>query len=56
MRRATSLAYYDLLGDEAMMNAELVYYGSVSAEDILNECRIIFRHGYINTLYYHSKN
>jgi predicted Zn-dependent peptidase len=56
MSRATSLAYYELLGDAAMMNAELVKYGSVSAEDILNECRIIFRPGNSNTLYYHSKN
>ncbi|HLF45766.1 MAG TPA: pitrilysin family protein [Chitinophagaceae bacterium] len=56
MSRAGSLAFYELLGDAAMMNAELDKYGSVSAEDILNESRIIFRPENSNTLYYYSRN
>ena len=56
MSRATSLAFYELLGDADMMNKELEKYSSVSAEDILNESQIIFRHENSNTLYYHSKN
>jgi len=56
MNRAASLAYYELLGDAAMMNTELEKYNAISTEDILNESRIIFRPENSNTLYYCSKN
>ena len=56
MSRATSLAFYELLGDADLMNKELEKYGSVTAQDILNESQIIFRPENSNTLYYHSKN
>ena len=54
--RANSLAFYELLGDADQMNHELEKYNVVSAEDILNESRIIFRPENSNTLYYYSKN
>jgi predicted Zn-dependent peptidase len=54
--RANSLAFYELLGDAGQMNHELEKYNVVTAEDILNESRIIFRPGNSNTLYYYSKN
>lgn len=56
MSRATNLAFYELLGDADMMNAELEKYSAVSAEDIRNESRIIFSPVNSNTLYYLSKN
>ena len=54
--RANSLAFYELLGDAEQMNHELEKYNIVTAEDILNESRIIFRPENSNTLYYYSKN
>ena len=54
--RANSLAFYELLGDAGQMNHELEKYNIVTAEDILNESRIIFRPENSNTLYYYSKN
>ena len=56
MSRANSLAFYELLGDAAWMNFELEKYASVTAEDILNESRNIFRQDNSNTLYYLAKN
>jgi len=56
MSRANSLAFYELLGDAAWMNFELEKYASVTAEDILNESRTIFRQDNSNTLYYLAKN
>ena len=54
--RANSLAFYELLGDAEQMNHELERYNVVTADDILNESRIIFRPENSNTLYYYSKN
>jgi predicted Zn-dependent peptidase len=54
--RANSLAFYELMGDAEQMNHELEKYNVVTAEDILNESRIIFRPENSNTLYYYSKN
>ena len=56
MSRATSLAYYEILGDAAWMNFELEKYGSVTTEDILQESRNIFRNSNSNTIYYLSDN
>jgi zinc protease len=56
MSRATSLAYYEILGDAAWMNFELEKYGSVTTEDILQESRAIFRKENSSTLYYLSAN
>jgi zinc protease len=56
MSRAASLAFYELLGDAALMNHELEKYNRVTAEDILQESKNIFRPENSNTLYYLSKN
>jgi zinc protease len=56
MSRATSLAYYEILGDAEWMNTELEKYASVTTGDILEESRNIFRKENSNTLYYLSAN
>jgi zinc protease len=56
MSRATSLAYYELLGDAAMMNTELDKYAAVTTTDILNESNKIFRSSNCNTIHYLSDN
>lgn len=56
MSRATSLAYYEILGDAAWMNDELKKYAAVTAEDILQESKKIFRNENSSTLYYLSNN
>jgi len=54
MSRANSLAYYELLGDAALMNSELEKYQSVTTKDILEESRKIFDEKNSNTLYYYA--
>ena len=56
MSRANSLAFYELLGDAALMNAELEKYAAVTTEDITKECRNIFQEENCNTIYYLAKN
>lgn len=56
MNRANSLAYFELLGDAAWMNFELEKYASVTAEDILQECKRVFRNENSNTIYYRAQN
>jgi predicted Zn-dependent peptidase len=54
MSRASSLAYYELLGDAAWINNELEKYNAVTAEDILQESRNIFNDTNSSTLYYYA--
>jgi zinc protease len=56
MNRANSLAFYELLGDAALMDVELGQYNKVTVEDIQEECNRIFRESNSNTLYYYSKS
>lgn len=56
MNRANSLAFYELLGDASWMNYELEKYAAVTTDDILNECRAIFRESNSNTLHYLARN
>ena len=56
MSRANSLAYYELLGDAELMNDELKRYQSITAQELLEESKRIFRETNSNTLYYLSKN
>ena len=56
MSRAQSLANYEILGDASLMNFELEKYGAVTAEDILQESRTVFRHTNCNTIHYLSNN
>jgi zinc protease len=56
MNRASSLAYYELLGDAEWMNTELDKYAAVTAAAIQQECQRIFTDANSNTLYYRSNN
>jgi zinc protease len=56
MSRAASIAMYELLGDANMINTELANYQAVTADEILQECRIIFNENNCNTMYYLSNN
>lgn len=56
MNRAASLAMYELLGDADLINKELEMYRAVTAEQILEESKIIFNENNSNTLYYHAEN
>ncbi|MEO5948321.1 MAG: pitrilysin family protein [Chitinophagaceae bacterium] len=56
MSRATSLAYYETLGDAAWMNSELEKYNAITTQDILDESRNIFKKENSNTIYYLSDN
>lgn len=54
MNRAASLAYYELLGDAALMDTELNRYNKVTAEDIQALSREIFREENSSTLWYRA--
>jgi zinc protease len=54
--RANSLAMYELLGDANLINTELSKYHEVTAQQIMEECNIIFEESNSNTLYYLSEN
>jgi zinc protease len=56
MNRASSIAMYELLGDADLINTELAKYQAVTADEILQECRIIFDENNSNTMYYLSNN
>lgn len=55
MNRATSIAMYELLGDADLINKELQRYQAVTAEQLIEESRIIFNENNCNTLYYLAK-
>lgn len=55
MSRASSLAMYELLGDAQLMNTELQRYQAITAEDLQQTCKEVFRSENSNTLLYHSK-
>ena len=54
MNRAQSLAFYELLGDAALMNDELAKYQTVTPALIQATAKTIFSEGNRNTLYYYS--
>ena len=56
MNRANSLAYYELLGDAALMNTELDRYNTVTVDEIQRLSKEIFREENSSTLYYHAGN
>jgi zinc protease len=56
MSRATSLAYYEILGDVNWMNEELDKYAVVTVADIQEQAKKIFREENSSTLYYLSQN
>lgn len=55
MNRAQSIAMYELLGDADLINTELSKYQAVTAEEILQECRVIFSDTNCSTMYYLSE-
>jgi zinc protease len=56
MSRATSLAMYELIGDANLINTELEKYRAVTAQQIIEESKIIFDENNSNTLYYYANN
>jgi len=56
MNRASSIAMYELLGDANLMNTELTKYQTVNAEQIKEQCNVIFNENNCSTLYYLSNN
>jgi predicted Zn-dependent peptidase len=50
--KAMNLAYFELLGDAEQLNVETQKYLDVSAEDIRNQAKHIFRKKNSSTLYY----
>lgn len=56
LNRATSLAFYELLGDADMMNTELHKYGAVTVTDINKAAKDILTRDNSCTLYYCAKN
>ncbi|WP_291401340.1 pitrilysin family protein [Daejeonella sp.] len=50
--KAMNLAYFELLGDANQLNVETQKYLNVSAEDIRNQAKHIFRKENSSTLYY----
>ena len=56
MNRANSLAFYELLGDAAVMNTELDRYNSVTVEDVKAYSNRIFAEENSSTMYYYSKS
>ena len=55
MNRANSLAYYELLGDAALMNTELDRYGKVTVDEIQALSGEIFREENSSTMYYYAQ-
>jgi zinc protease len=54
MSRASSLAYYELLGDAAWMNQELGKYAAVTTAEVATVANELFRSENENTLYYYA--
>ena len=53
--RANNLAFYELLGDAHKMNEELSNYQKVTAQDVLEQAKHIFRKENENVLFYLAK-
>ena len=56
MTRANNLAFYELLGDAALFNADREKYFAVTEDDVLKYSAKIFDENNSNTLYYYSEN
>ncbi len=54
LSRAANLAFYELLGDAALINDELNAYQAISLELLQEQAREIFREGNGSTLFYRS--
>jgi predicted Zn-dependent peptidase len=56
MNRASSLAFYELMGGASLMNSELERYNKVTTDDIRELSRNIFREENSSTIWYLSQN
>ncbi|MBS1778169.1 MAG: insulinase family protein [Bacteroidetes bacterium] len=56
LSRANNLAFYELLGDAALINQEWDKYNAVTKESLLQVARDIFRAENSNTLFYKKKS
>ena len=56
MSRATSLAFYELLGDAELINQELSKYNEVTIEQIQEYSKKVLKEDNSSTLYYYSNN
>lgn len=56
LNRANNLAFYELMGDAALMNTEFTHYEVVTTADIHREANIIFDEKNSNTIYYYADN
>lgn len=55
LSRCNNLAFYELLGDAAMMNEESQRYQAVTTADVLSVSKAVFDPDHRNTLYYFAK-
>ncbi len=55
LSRAANLAFYELLGDAALINDELTAYQNISRETLQAQAKEIFREGNSSTLFYRKK-
>lgn len=56
LNRANNLAFYELLGDAALMNKEFENYEVVTAAEIHEEAKLLFDEKNANTIYYYAEN
>ncbi|MET6999257.1 M16 family metallopeptidase [Chitinophaga defluvii] len=56
LSRANNLAFYELLGDAALMNKEFENYEVITAEGIHQEAQLLFNEKNSNTIYYYAEN
>jgi predicted Zn-dependent peptidase len=54
MNRANSMAFYELLGDAGLMNAELERFRNISLHQLMQEAAMVLREENSNTLYYRA--
>jgi zinc protease len=55
LNRANNLAFYELIGDAALINDEWDKYNAVTTESLLDTAKEVFREGNSNTLFYRKK-
>lgn len=55
LSRANNLAFYELLGDAALINEELNQYQSVTSASMLETAKMVFRPENENTLFYKAE-
>lgn len=56
LSKANNLAYYELLGDAAIINKEMTKYLSASKDAVQDYVQKVFREENSNTLFYEKKN